>query len=198
MPRVIKNEAGEDVEVFDKAEIEQRESKIKELESDLSVNPSNAAFKQLRKEREQLTKEKEDWMKKAQEAGVKVETPPGISTEEISRIASESAEKTYMSRYKDRVLNQYGDRRETVEKYFEKLSAGENLTEDTIDRLVADAARAVGVNRSPNKDVSSQFGRQGSAPKFVPEVQDEGFGTTTQGKATASAMGLMIEPPKKN
>lgn len=196
MPRKIEGEDGTEIEVFEKTELEEaaaKAAKQKEEELEGSISPN---WREARQKMSTLEKERDEWREKAAKAGFKDESQ-NVSKEEIAKIASEQAEVKYMERYKERVLSQFGEKKTDVEKYFSKLASGEKLTEDMVDRLAQDAARAVGVRSEPDRSLMSQFGRQGSRPEFAMPENDQGFGTTPQGKSTAQAMGLIIENPNK-
>lgn len=190
MPKVVKDESGNDIEVFDKAEMEAAtvkaaEEKEKALQGDIS--PNWKSTRQKLAEQEQAIKEKDA---KLAELGVKSEK--AMDAADVERIADQR----YLERYKARIFSNFGDKREAVEKYFGKLAAGEKLDEDTIDRLAKDAARAVGVEMR-TADVGAMFGRSGSRPQFESKPNtDDGFGSTEAGKSTADAMGIIIEKPK--
>lgn len=194
MPRVIKGEDGQDIEVFEKTEVEatksQYEAKLKEIEQELNPN-----WREARQKMRDMEKERDEWMEKAKKAGVK-EDASSMTKEEIARIASEKAERLYIDKYKERVLSRFGDKKDAVSKYFEKLANGETLTEEMVDKIADDAARAVGIQRERDiREVHSAY--TGVAPRFEQELPDQGFGATDRGKATAQAMGLIIENPKK-
>lgn len=201
MPQTVKNSEGADIEVFTKEELEaekaeaskkaqEAEDKIKELEQELNPN-----WREARKKMEILEKERDDWKTKAEGAGVKPE-PTGVSPDEAKRIAEEAAGATYVNRYKDRVLSGFGDKREIVAKYFEKLTAGEQLDEAKIEQFANDAARAAGVLQQANPLNRAIAAGGGSAPEFR-EAPKDGFGDSEAGKSTAAAMGLQITAPKK-
>lgn len=188
MPRKITDESGTEVEVFDVSEVEalkaEAEKKQKDLEQEL--NPNWREARQKMKEMEE----------KLAKAGIK-EPAPAVDKEEVARIASEQAEKKYMERYRDRVLDQFGEKKDVVKKVFDKLASGEQLTEDAIDRITKEAARAAGVSMEPDKTLQSRYAVGGGRPSFEEGTKDEGFGATERGKATAAAMGLIIEVPKQ-
>lgn len=194
MPKKIKDESGTEIEVFESSEVEaikaEAERKQKELEQELNPN-----WREARKKIEDLERSNKEKDDKLAKAGVQSEST-GVNKEEVARIASEQAEATYLERYRERVLNQFGDKKETVQKVFDKLAYGEKLSEDAIDRLAADAARTVGISREPDRDLAARNVRGGARPEFEPTSEDEGFGATAKGKATAAVMGLKIEKPK--
>lgn len=195
MPKIIKDENGNDIEVFEKAEVEQTrtalEAKMKELEQE--VNPN---WREARRKMQELEEQRNLFEKQLKDAGLAKNNDAQIPKEEIERIATRKSEEIYIQRYRDRVLSQFGDKKDDVAKYFDKLANGETLTEDAVDRLAQDAARALGVQVNNGRDISSLYGRAGGAPKFEQTSNDEGFGATERGRATAAAMGLIIEKPK--
>ena len=194
MPRTIKNEDGTEAEVFDKAEIEEMQSKMKDLEQEANPN-----WRQVRQEMKEKDAQLKELNKRLADAGIKSDRPaPGLSAEEVERIAEQKAEAIAARRYESSRLASFGEKKDEVEAMYRKLSAGEKLDEAKIDELMGMAGRMVGMqpqaDRQPYAPASP---RQGSAPVFQQAQQDQGFGTTEAGKATAAAMGLMIESPKK-
>lgn len=191
MPRKITDDQGQEIEVYDKAELEaikqEADSKIKELEQE--VNPN---FREMRQKYEQAIKDKKAADDKLKEFGVKEEGKT-LSEEEIARIA----DRQYTERYKERVFDAFGDKKDVVKKYYEKLSQGENIkTEADIERIAQEAARTAGL---PSKldTPRVQYPNRSSRPEFDMGGKEEGFGGSEAGKSTAAAMGLIIENPNK-
>lgn len=189
MPIKVKGDDGQERELYEPAEVESARAeaakkKEDELQGDISPN-----WRETRKK----LKEQED-MIEALKKGEKPKSEP-ITAEDVGKISEAKANEMYLDRYADRVLTQYGDKGETVKAYFNKLKAGEKLDEGRIDQLMQDAARAVGVVTKPTRPAHQ--GLHGAAPQFVEEGKDEGFGASEAGKATAAAMNLPIEVPKK-
>jgi hypothetical protein len=196
-PQKFKDESGAEVEAYTQAELDaakaESEAKVKALEEEINPNWREARHKMS--EQERLLAEKD---RKLAELGHK-EPVMGLSAEDAAKIAVEKADEVYLGRYRERILSRFGDKKDAIKAYFDKLAAGEKLDEAKIDQYVNDAARAVGVRSEPDRDVMAQYGRGGASPIFptAPVEGQDGFAATQQGKATAAAMGLIIEPPKK-
>jgi hypothetical protein len=195
MPRTIKNEDGSEIEVFDKAEMEEMQAKIKDLEQE-----SNPNWRQVRQEMKEKDAQLKELNKRLADAGIKpAAAPPGLSAEEVERIAEQKAEAIASRRYESSKLAAFGEKKDEVEAVYRKLSAGEKLDEAKIDELMGMAGRMVGMQPTEARPAFAPVAtRQGGAPVFLQPQEDKGFGTTDAGKATAAAMGLMIEIPKKN
>lgn len=202
MPRKIRDESGQEIEVFDQSDVEAAaeaakkeaqaifDTKQKELEQELNPN-----WKAAREKMAVLEREKQDYAEKLAKAGIKSEQPV-TSPEEIARIASEAASKTYIDRYKDEVLGAFGDKRAVVEKYFEKLSAGEALDRSKIDEIAKASAGLAGVTQSRDNHLAAISAGGGSMPNFPSGNNGNDFATSPEGKATAEALGLSIDLPK--
>lgn len=191
MPRKITDDQGQEIEVYDKAELEaiqqQADARVKELEQD--INPNWKEARRRIAEQDQLLKEKDT---KLSQFGVKEEGKT-LSEEEIAKIA----DRQYTERYKERVFDTFGDKKDVVKKYYDKLSQGENIkTEADIERIAQEAARTAGV---PSKldTPRVQYPNRSSRPEFEMGGKEEGFGGSEAGKSTAAAMGLIIENPNK-
>lgn len=195
MPRQLFDGDGNAVEVPDENEIKayqeaqakvsELDAKIKELEAD-----SDPDWRTARKKMKDLSDERDDWKKKAEKAGVEVEPKP-LPTEDIGRIAEERAEKVYIERYRDRRLAEFGDKREAVGRFFEKLSNGEKLDENKVDELIMAAARTAGVEVQSNPVNRAMGSSSTSAPNFDPtNNKEKDFADSDSGKGLAAAMGL--------
>ena len=191
MPRKITDDQGQEIEVYDKAELEaikqEADARVKELEQD--INPNWKEARRRIAEQDQLLKEKDT---KLSQFGVKEEGKT-LSEEEIAKIA----DRQYTERYKERVFDTFGDKKDVVKKYYDKLSQGENIkTEADIERIAQEAARTAGV---PSKldTPRVQYPNRSSRPEFEMGGKEEGFGSSEAGKRTAVEMGLIIENPNK-
>lgn len=200
MPRTIKDASGNDVEVYDKSEVEAQTKQLTELQErakqlEQEVNPN---WKNARERMSSLEKERDEWKSKAEKAGVQDSRTPDMT--EVERIAEAKAQAALLNSFKNQKLGKFGDKRAAVEAYFNKLAAGEELDEGKIDQYIGDAARAVGIG-VPSRDTGAMYGREGMSPQFPGSpnnpLPEDGFGATDRGKGTAAAMGLIIDMPKK-
>jgi myosin heavy subunit len=141
------------------------EAKAKELESE--VNPN---WRKLREEHDKLQKFVKD-------KGIKQEDEK-FSREEIVKEAQQTAERTIVNSHKSRLLAQYDEKtRSVVERYFDKLSSGEQLTIDNVETYLSEAER-LAVPSNAN-------GRPPAAPE-----ENKNFADTEQGKSFSEKMGL--------
>lgn len=211
MPRDLYDAEGNKVEgVLDDAEmkalqdkaksVEESTATITKLQDDLKtiqseVNPNWQAarikMKQLEDENAKL-KELEKTGKTLDEKGQVVDFKGnnGPSAEEVARIARESATQATQSAFvenrKKLHLQEFGeDKRKVVEHYFNKLSAGETLTEEKVDEYMESARRASGLTTNPINRANSFSAGKGFTNQNEPEFTD-----TEQGKAWADRMGL--------
>lgn len=199
MPRVLYTEQGDAVEgIPDEEEIKsltEAKSKVEQLEKQLNdakqeVNPN---WREARQKMDTLQSELEIWKKKASEAGVK-EEPKILPKEDYESLAEKKAEQVFLRKYKDRALSQFGEKKAVVESYFNKLSSGEELTEEKVDEYLTAAANAAGLNRKPS--YRAEAGIVTGEP-FVERREKEDFSETREGLDLAEAMGLSFPKAKK-
>lgn len=173
---------------------EEADKKVADLDKKIKEYESDPAYKNLgilRKKAEEAEKERDEWKKKLAEAIPKDE-PKQFSEEELDKRMDERAERKFQEKIIERQLNTYGDKKEVVKKVFEKLSSGEQLTEDKITELMETAAKAAGLN--PELSGAITF-HGGGTPKF--DTEEKSHADTPEGQARASAMGLRVNPPKQ-
>lgn len=203
MPRTLFDDKGNPVEVPTDDELRSLQeaqtqlsdarSKLADMEKTLgSSDPSIRGMRQRIKDLERLTKSAPESDPAADPTQPPQQVQPPVTAEEIARIA----DRQYVNRYRDRVLAKFGDKAETVRKFFDKFATGEELNEDMVDGYIEAAARAAGVVNIPNPDHMATSFRGHGAPQFPDPSAKQDFAETDQGKAMASAMGLNITPSK--
>lgn len=203
MPRTLFDDKGNPVEVPTDDELKSLQeaqtqlsdarSKLAEMEKTLgSSDPSIRGMRQRIKDLEKLTKSAAEPDPAADPAQPPQPAQQQVTPEEIARIA----DRQYVNRYRDRVLTKFGDKAETVRKFFDKFANGEELNEDLVDNYMEAAARAAGVINVPNPDQMVTSFRGQGAPQFPDPTARKDFADTDQGKALAGAMGLRIDTPK--
>lgn len=202
MPRVLYDEEGNPVEgIPDEAELKEfKESKtkiddlntkIKELEDDVSPD-----WRVTRQRIKDLEKEKKDWEKRAKDAGHK-EEPVALPKEDIEGIAEKTTNKVLIKQYVSRALASFGDKRDIVEAYYNKLSAGETLTEESADEFIRAAANAANLgNRKPDA-LRRAMAAGGAPPRFEMENGEKDYADSEEGKKLADQMGLNQNRIKK-
>lgn len=199
MPRKLFDDQGNEVEVPTEDEIKalndsatrvaDLEKSVKELEE--GAHPD---WREVRKTKRALEEERDQWKKAAEVAGHKTE-PTGVSREDAERIADERAKVALLTNHKESVLRRFGDKREVVEKAFNKLAAGEELSYDKIEEIAGTAARAVGASRDISDTSRSVSSRGTQAPDFGDgKPKDDNFADSEAGKATRDVMGLTPDP----
>lgn len=167
------------------------EKQMKELEAD-----TNPDWKGAREKMRTLENEVKDWKIKAEKAGVQVEPKP-LPMEDLERIADERAEKVYINRHRDRLLESFGDKKEVVTRFYNKLAEGETLNEKKVEELVLAAARTAGISDDSSPTRRAMASSSTSAPNFDSTPPNANFADTEQGKALGSRLGLTINEAKK-
>lgn len=201
MPRELFDSEGKPIEVPDDAELQalrDAANKTKELEGLLEDAKKDASpdWRSARQKMKELETEANEWKTKAEKAGVQVEPRP-LAIDEIKRIASEEADQTYINRYRERRLNEFGDRKEAVARLFDKLSGGEKLDEAKVDELMGFAARAAGFEDPGAQARRAMSFGGGSAPNFSDAQPNGDFADSAKGKDIAGKLGLNIGNDKK-
>lgn len=201
MPRELFDAEGVAHQVPDETELkayQEAQTKVADLEKQMEElkADTNPDWKGAREKMRVLEKEVGEWKAKAEKAGVQTE-PKALPMEDLERIADERAEKVFLSRHRDRLIEQFGDKKETVLRFFNKLSEGEKLDEKKVEEFVIAAARTAGItdDSSPMRRAMSSSGT--AAPNFDSKPPSESFADTDGGKALASRMGLTINQDKK-
>ena len=155
------------------------EAKMKEIEGD----PAYKNLGVLREKWKTAEKERDEWKGKAEALGGE-QPPKPISQDEVKTAAEAAAEKIYLNKLVERELKQFGDQKDVVKKIFDKLTAGEQLTEEKVEEHLQTAAKAAGL--APTRSSVPTY-QGGGAPKF--DNDDKSFADTDEGKARAKAQG---------
>lgn len=168
--------------------LEEQAKKAQEYEND----PAYKNFGVLRKSKEQAEKERDEWRKKAEESEPK-DKEKKFTQEEVEKTAAIVAEKKYQEKYLNSIISQHGDKKDVVKAYFDKLSAGEELDEEKIEKFAQQAAELAGVAKK--SDLHQVISRQsGSGPSF--DDPGDRFANSEQGRKNAYDMGLNYAKPK--
>lgn len=198
MPRTLFNEDGSSVEVPDAEEIQKLVDEKSALATKLEELGGEAGpdWKNLRREKKEIEDKLKKFESKAKEKGFSLEDEEKetLETEKIKKITQEEIRKRDLDDRMDEVLAEVPeDKRENVKHFFNKLSAGEEMTEEKFDTFVASSLQAVGIGREVEapvvRRVTASVGGSG-VPKF--STKPKKFGDTEQGKAFAARIGLRI------
>ncbi len=157
--------------------LKELEDRNKELEGD--VNPKWREFRQEYNKMKKVVEEK----------GIKVEEDK-FTREEILKEAAQTAEKTLLTSHKNRLMSTLdGKTRPVVEKYFEKLTMGEEITLDNVESFVVQAEQLAnpGAQTSPYRRAMSGMGRPP-----MEQSNEKTFDQTDAGKGLASKFGIDI------
>lgn len=154
--------------------MEKTEEEIQQMEKELSeLRPLKDSSTKLQEEFKQKedswNKEKGNWQKArqtidnlravAESKGVKVDddgnvvsNPQGINIDEIRKEAASAAKAEILGGHLQNVLSQYDEESgKLVKHYFEKITAGETVTLQNIDRFITQAESAA--TADPDKQI---------------------------------------------
>lgn len=107
-----------------------------------------------------------------------------IDVNEITAKAESTAKSVLLNSRKSELLSKYDEtKRPVIEKYFEKLSSGEELNFENIGTFVRDAEKLAGV-----EPVSGSQSINGKPPVFNQENTQTDFSETDEGKEIANRL----------
>jgi len=212
MPRILFDEDGNEVEVPDEKELEglklaakknkERKKALKELEAkikDYEADDGKRNFRALRKKADALEKALKKLGKTVNDKGEIVDAKEKIDPDKLLEEAKKAARSELIQNKIDTALSkiQDEDQRKVVKHYFEKLSAGEELDLEKVDKYLGQAAKLAtpeGDTSNSLKDILNSDGgtsRSGAGGEV-------NFAETEEGKALADDLGLTLEVPKDN
>lgn len=211
MPITLYNEAGDEVETLSTEEIEalkQPQALVTELLQELGADKpedlkekikelkesEHPNFPQIRQQVKTLNKIIEQLKKEGKTfntEGQIIEDNKGISKDELVAEAQKTARQELINEKIEDTLEAYQeDERKVIMHYFNKISAGENLTLRSVDKFISDAVRAAGVGNSSNKDsVKQSINRIGSSASN-PGGGEKNFADSEAGKSLLGMMGI--------
>jgi len=206
MPFEVYDAEGNKVEgVLDPAEVkalQESATKVADLEKELGVikQEVNPNWQEARRKMKQLEDENANF-KKLKETGKTVNEKGevvefkenGTSVADTTKIAEDAAKRVTASAFVENRKKQHlaefsDDKRKVVEHYFNKLSAGEEMTEEKVDEYMDSARRASGVTVNPVIRAQSFSSGRGYSDQKEPEFAD-----SEKGSQFADAMGLKIK-----
>lgn len=203
MPRKVILEDGSEIEVptdEELADLNSKATKAAELGTEVerlkkeSENKENLDWRLARKKMQKLEEQIQATGKKVNDDGTIVDPTTVIDTQEILKQATEIATKTSneiaLNRYRDEMLNSFDEEtRKVVKHYYDKLSAGEELSFDRIRTLVSEASLHATPQGSSTATVRSGSG--GGAPPRIKydangNISKTPFSDTDEGRNTAN------------
>jgi hypothetical protein len=186
MPQTVFNADGEELEALtpdEVKELQEKAKKVAELEKEIELakqeaNPNWSAARKKMSAMEAALKEK----------GLEINDDGTLRTEidvnEITAKAESTAKSVLLNSRKSELLSKYDEtKRPVIEKYFEKLSSGEELNFENIGTFVRDAEKLAGV-----EPVSGSQSINGKPPVFNQENTQTDFSETDEGKEIANRL----------
>jgi ferritin-like metal-binding protein YciE len=163
--------------------LEETSNLMKELEE--GVNPN---FRAMREKQKILIEQLKKEGKEVDENGNIVDPNTNFNAEEIMKKAEEtgkrSALQTLLEERKNSFFKKYdAETKQVVEQYFNKLSTGEELTLDNVEKFIKQAEQLSNVSEENSSIVSVPA--YGSTPKFKVENQKNSFAETEEAKNIA-------------
>lgn len=201
--RKLYAEDSTEVEVPDEAELkalQEKATKVEELEKKLKeAEEFNGAPADLRKRLKELKAESEVAalkLKKFEETGKTlddkgqvIDFKPTLTAEEIEARQISVAHKVMVDVEKQKIFTKIpAEKRELVEKYYNKLTHGEQVNISNLGEYIEAAYNAAGLNIQVDPIKRAIANINGKAPSF--ETKRDDFAESDTGKARAAAMGL--------
>uniref|UniRef100_A0A6H1ZXX2 Uncharacterized protein n=1 Tax=viral metagenome TaxID=1070528 RepID=A0A6H1ZXX2_9ZZZZ len=164
--------------------------KITELEAEkakMDDDPVNKNWQALREKATRLEQSLKDAGKIVGEDGTVTEKPSTMTMEEIEAKTKEVAMGTIIEQQKNSLFKKYSndeEKKKVVEHYFGKLTTGETLDFDNINKFFSEAEKLA----NPDSQANTTFNPGGAPPRNgVGDGKDKsGFGDTDAGKTLAN------------
>lgn len=187
MPRKVKLEDGTELDVATEEELAQIKKDKEELEA-LKSDPGQKNWKEVRQkleDAENRARLAEDELK-TYKTTPPPQAPAGLTPEQIREEAQKAGREVIIGQLKDDFLKQYSEEdRKAISVYFDKLSAGENLTSESVEKHMREAHHIV----FPNQGTKSFPSGSGLPPRFndvTSGQKKESFPDTEEGKSIAN------------
>lgn len=192
------DEQGNAVEAFTKEEVDavkvaaetkasDFEKKLKDMEQE--VNPN---WKKVREELTNAQLKAKEMEERLVKSGVTLDQP-AVSIEVLRQEAAKVADERYLQAEKSRLMGHYSDaERGVVEKYFSKLTTGENVTVETLSSFMAQAEQLAGVGGQTLSPAQRALASSGRPPLGSLETDKTDYSESDAGKNLASRLGLKL------
>lgn len=199
--RTLFDESGAEVQVPDESELEELKKANEEaasLKEQLkTLEDGSVGMKSLR----EALKRKDALISDLQKKTAPVEAPkevkaetPAFDESRLRELTRAEASKVLLEAEINRSLSEYSDDdKKVVKRYFDKLSAGEELNMETLGVYMEQATRAA----FPSTDVRSRFSHTaGGRPPIVEETK-KSFADSDAGRELAARLGMKLDIPSK-
>lgn len=152
----------------------------------LESDPANRNWKQIREVNEKLKDAMRAQGKEVKEDGTITEAPKTLTAEEIEQRTRKVVQEENVISQKKAALSKFPEeKRKVVEHYLNKLTAGEELSPDNIEKFVSEAAMLADPQGVPHKTYSP--GGSGQPPLLKPK-DGNSFAETDAGKSIANEL----------
>ena len=199
MPKTVTLEDGTTMEVPTQEELDASKKAIedaKALQEQITAlkaekeaadnDPVNKNWREIREK----TKKLEDALKASgKEIGADgniIEKPTTLTKEEIERTSIQAATGVILNQHKNSLFGKYGnneDKKKVVEHYFNKLSSGEELDIEKVNKFFSEAERLA----NPGTQINSDVTFNGAPPRSsIGDGRGTSFADTDAGKSIAN------------
>lgn len=188
LPDEVATQKKADVDAAVAAKTAEFEEERKRLEQE--VNPN---WKKVREDLAAATKRSQDYEKLMQEKGIKVEGGETVSVEQMRAEAAIAAERALLDSHKRRTLSQYDEKqRPVVERFLEKLTAGEKISLDNIDSYIVQAEQLAGVGGTGMSPAQRAMATNQGRPPAYEANTGEDYADSAGGKALGDKLGIKL------
>jgi len=172
-----------------KAEVnEELQTKVTEFEAakaEEEANPTNKNWKELRDSNKKLKEALKAEGKEISEDGAVKEQTESITMEEIQSESRKAARSELLDNRKSTLLKKFDDeQRKVVEHYYDKLSAGEELDIESVDKYIGEAEKLANPDTA-GSNVKTTINN--GVPNLIRDDKDS-FANTPDGKRLADEM----------
>lgn len=151
----------------------------------LEADPTNRNWKQIREVNDKLKEALKAQGKTVGEDGTITEVPKTLTPEEIEQRTRKVVQEENIISQKKTALSKFPEeKRKVVEHYLNKLTAGEELNSDNIEKFISEAAILADPQAAVRKPVYSGGGQ----PPLLKPQDGNSFAETDAGKAIANEL----------
>lgn len=166
----------------EKAALQKTTSDLQAKISELEADDGNRNWAKIRQAKEKLASALKAQGKQVDDDGNVSEAPKVLTGEEIELKASQAARREILGDYKKKALAKLDDEtRKVVDHYYNKLTSGEEVTLDNVDKFISEATRLAVPENNNNRGVGSFAGK----PPVLKPADGTGFSSTDAGKKIA-------------
>src|ERR1700741_5310853 len=141
--KALQDQAAAATTLQQKVDAERKEWEAEKARLEQEVNPNWKALRD--KEKDWIAKEA-DYKKQLETFGGKPPEATPLTREEVEKISDGKARQVAIETHRDALLSKYSEEtRKVVKHYYDKLSAGEEMTLDKVNSIISAAENAAGV-----------------------------------------------------